>query len=345
MSKSELPYFSIIVPVYNTENYLEQCIDSIVGQTFKRFEVILVDDGSSDRSASICDEYAKKYGNVEVIHKENGGLVSARETGLLTARGMYIGYVDSDDWIDRNLLQDAYEIIQKYHADILSYNVLLEYSDRAEKQKNTVEAGFYDKDNLKKCIYPIMLYNPEENFYNFGVYPSISNKLIKSEIIKKNHCTDYSITMGEDAACTYACFLDADSYYSMEGYYYHYRQNSASMTNQYDASKFDKYKTLLNYMEKRLSGKTENMDMQLRAHKAFRVKHAVLNESKAPVRFGEKVRTLRKKMTEYGFDSAFTEMGKVKAGAASKVFIFCVKYKHYAAALTICEVFKKLHRF
>ena len=98
------PKISIIVPVYKVELYLEKCINSILNQTFKDFELILVDDGSPDRCGEICDEYAKKDNRIVVVHKENGGQASARNVGLDIARGDYIGFVDSDDWIERDMV-------------------------------------------------------------------------------------------------------------------------------------------------------------------------------------------------------------------------------------------------
>ena len=96
------PMFSIIIPVYNVENELARCIDSIINQTFGNFELILVDDGSPDNSGSICDEYAKNDSRVQVIHKANGGVSSARNTGLKIAKGEYIWFVDSDDYVETN---------------------------------------------------------------------------------------------------------------------------------------------------------------------------------------------------------------------------------------------------
>ena len=106
--KVELP-ISIIVPVYNVEKYLPTCVDSILCQTFTNFELILVDDGSTDRSGIICDEYEKKDTRVKVIHKENGGLSSARNAGLYIAKGKYIGFVDSDDFIDKEMYIVLYD--------------------------------------------------------------------------------------------------------------------------------------------------------------------------------------------------------------------------------------------
>lgn len=96
---------SIIVPVYNVEKYLERCIESIVNQTYKDIEIILVDDGSPDNCPVICDRYAEKDNRIKVIHKQNGGLINARKSGLEIAQGDYIGFVDSDDWIEPEMYE------------------------------------------------------------------------------------------------------------------------------------------------------------------------------------------------------------------------------------------------
>lgn len=113
MSYKHDPLVTIIVPVYNVEKYLKKCVDSILNQTYKNIEVILIDDGSSasDKSPIICDEYAKKDKRIKVIHKINGGLSSARNAGLDIAKGDYIYFVDSDDWIDKDTIKDNIKIL------------------------------------------------------------------------------------------------------------------------------------------------------------------------------------------------------------------------------------------
>lgn len=112
------PKISIIVPVYKVEPYIRRCIDSILSQTFKDFELILVDDGSPDRCGEICDEYALKDSRIKVIHKKNGGLSSARNVGLDIAQGEYIGFVDSDDYIELNMYETLYDLCKNNNADI-----------------------------------------------------------------------------------------------------------------------------------------------------------------------------------------------------------------------------------
>lgn len=109
---------SVIVPVYKVEPFLKRCVDSIIHQTYKNLEIILVDDGSPDNCGAICDEYANKDDRIKVIHKENGGQSSARNVGIAIAKGDYIAFVDSDDWIDSDMYETLIGLAEKYDADI-----------------------------------------------------------------------------------------------------------------------------------------------------------------------------------------------------------------------------------
>ena len=115
----ERPLISVIVPVYNVEKYLPKCVDSILGQTYENLEIILVEDGTKDNSGAICDAYAAKDSRIRVIHKENGGLSSARNAGMDIARGDYFGFVDSDDWIEPKMYETLLNLAEKYHADLV----------------------------------------------------------------------------------------------------------------------------------------------------------------------------------------------------------------------------------
>ena len=149
------PVISIIVPVYNVEKYLSRCVDSILAQTFRDFELILVDDGSTDNSAEICNKYAAKDSRIKVIHKENGGQSSARNNGLEIAIGKYIGFVDSDDWISTDCFEYLYTLIEKFNADAVSADFVFAYENKPvafQKDKNPKEKIIAGADEIL-CYY------------------------------------------------------------------------------------------------------------------------------------------------------------------------------------------------
>lgn len=149
-----MPKISIIVPVYKVENYINKCIDSVLNQTFKDFELILVDDGSPDRCGKICDEYSKKDSRVRVVHKENGGLSDARNRGIKEAKGEYIGFVDSDDYIDEYMYEILYDNLIKNNADISVCGIYDCYKDKIFQ--NNIDGKvhvFSNQEALKEVLY------------------------------------------------------------------------------------------------------------------------------------------------------------------------------------------------
>ena len=118
MTKTDNELISIVVPVYNAENYLEKCINSIIGQTYRNLEIILIDDGSNDNSLSICEKFALQDNRIKVFHQNNGGVASARNKGLSEASGEFIAWVDSDDSIEPEYIEKLYDAVKEYNADI-----------------------------------------------------------------------------------------------------------------------------------------------------------------------------------------------------------------------------------
>ena len=145
---------SIVVPIYNVEKYLEQCIDSIINQTLKDIEIILVDDGSPDNCPQICDDYAKKDSRIKVVHKKNGGLSSARNAGIEVATGDYIGFVDSDDYIELDMYEKMYSIAIENNVDF----VMSDYYRVSDGGKVIatldMDEGIYEKNKIKRDIFP-----------------------------------------------------------------------------------------------------------------------------------------------------------------------------------------------
>ena len=224
---------SVIVPIYKVEKYLNRCVESIVNQTYKDLEIILVDDGSPDGCPQICDEYALKDSRIKVIHKENGGVISARQAGLRVATGDYVGFVDSDDYIEPDMYEKIANVIEKHSPDMVACNFFFDYSDKSVKSEQIFNREYYSREELEKEIFPYMLYNPP--YYHFGVYPCCWAKVFKRELLEQVlYGVTSKIRIGEDAAVTYPCLLKASSLAFVESSLYHYRVNDVSMTKAYD---------------------------------------------------------------------------------------------------------------
>lgn len=224
---------SIIVPVYNVEKYLKKCIESIINQTYRNLEIILVDDGSPDKCPEICDSYAQKDSRIKVIHKKNEGLINARKSGLEIAQGEYIGFVDGDDWIEPEMYELFAQQAEKYSPDMVLSDFYYDNGKELSNSEQLFDREYYDKDDLKKFIYPKMLFSG--TYYKFGVNPCCWSKIYKKELIKKNlPLVDGRIKMGEDAAFTYPCLIDAHSAAAIKKPCYHYISNPESMTKSYD---------------------------------------------------------------------------------------------------------------
>lgn len=244
------PKLSIIVPIYNVRNFLETCVESILAQTFTDFELILVDDGSTDGSGEMCDRFAERDGRISVIHKENGGVVSARKTGIQAACGKYAGYVDGDDWIEKTMYEEMVAYMDKYNCDLVMCDV---EHNTASKPLSTggihlgIGGGYYDRQRLQNEIFPKMIYAGE--FYKFGVYPVIWNKLYRREkLIQFQLAVFDNINIGEDAACVYPYIFNSDSLYFMENSsLYHYRHSRNQMTAAFDNTHFERFKSLYEF--------------------------------------------------------------------------------------------------
>lgn len=239
---------SVIVPIYNVAEYLEKCISSIIGQTYNRLQIILVDDGSTDGSAQICDQYAGMDSRVIVIHKKNEGLVRARKSGLAAATGKYICYVDGDDWIEADMIESLSLNMMKYEVDLVVSNYYCDMFGYAQKVLCKLETGVHET----KDIIPIMLY--AEEFYQFGISQFIWAKLFRKDILWDIQMqVDNEINCGEDVAVTYPYILQTRKVYLSDLTGYHYIQRSGSMMDCYDANELVRNKSLVEYLKKTFS--------------------------------------------------------------------------------------------
>ena len=227
------PKISVIIPVYNTAKYMDECLESVLTQTFKEFEVILVDDGSTDGvSPAKCDEYAAKDDRVIAVHKPNGGLISAWTEGVKRACADYLCFLDSDDWVDTDMLEKLYALTDPSFSDseIISGNYIVEKNNERRKETQGLTPGVYTGDSLDKI---------KENILGNEVRPitmSRCMKLTSRKLLLNNikYC-DTSIVMAEDVNIMLPTICDAKRLViAKDSYFYHYRLVGDSMAHGYN---------------------------------------------------------------------------------------------------------------
>lgn len=216
---------SVIIPIYNVENYLNQCIDSVLAQDFTDYEIILIDDGSTDNSPTICDEYAEKYTQIKVIHKTNGGPSDSRNVGIKEAKGDYLIFIDSDDfWKGTNVLSDISVIIAKNNPDLIIFPITYFYSDGKTIINENINKNVHFSFNLKKDLITLL----GNRFY----LASPCDKVIKSCIIKDNNITFPIGKVHEDVAWCADLIPYVDNYiFYVNPFYYYRKERQDSITN------------------------------------------------------------------------------------------------------------------
>jgi len=226
-------FFSIIVPVYNVEKYIKQCIESILSQDYDDYELILVDDGTKDSSGFICDEYAKIHNNVTVIHKENGGLSSARNAGLEAAKGEWIWFIDSDDYIEAHSLSKLAGIIKKEQADMYCFNARKVTETGEEIQKLLFTYDYYGID-ISREDKKLKFLCEEVLIYKVGWEACF--RLYNKDVIKNNDLkfTDTKTVFAEDLDFYLRYLLHTGRIYFVCDILYYYRQVGSSLVHSYD---------------------------------------------------------------------------------------------------------------
>ena len=242
---------SIVVPVYNVEQYLSRCVDSIISQSYSNIEIILVDDGSPDNSGAICDNYAKQDGRIKVIHKANGGLGKARNTGIEKARGDYITFIDSDDWIGKNHISDLYYGLKNADADICFGGCTRAFSNgRQIVDRNNYRNNVYKKsDILDKILLPMVGASVKDH-EDVQFQSSVCMSLYSLELIKENGVQFVSEKdfVAEDVFFNITLLSLAKAVCCIPIVSYYYFVNVESISQKYDKNRLNRtvsYYTLM----------------------------------------------------------------------------------------------------
>lgn len=233
----------IVVPIYNAELYLEKCISSILEQSYSNFELVLVNDGSTDNSGRICDYYVGMDKRVKVIHQNNQGVLYARYIGLKSLECDYATFLDADDWIAK----DTYENVLSYMEqgiDVISFRIIRYFDDSYQYTSlNNYHQGLYNKQQIEEMIFPTMIWNITKGTY--GIDPSICNKIIKKNLLldELNKVKNLNIFYGQDVAVMYPLMLQVKSLFITNNCSYYHRQRKGKEIAPYFLDK-DYYKKL-----------------------------------------------------------------------------------------------------
>ena len=266
LEKNFSPFFSVIVPTYNNEKEIKKCVDSILEQYYTDFEVILVDDGSTDMTSLLCDKLADLDNRIRVIHKKNEGTAAARNSGLFLARGKYVYFVDADDWIDQKLLWEAAKILDVTEApDIFTFGLEMIMEDgRSVQYPCFFTQGLYSKIRLENEVYPRMMVPRGKGAWMPSVSGYLCDKIILRELMVRHYCRDTTLFMGEESVCAYECIYNARNvFFSSLILYYYNRMSTSSMHRRYHEDLFENNIRLAQYYRESLGNGNPVMERQI----------------------------------------------------------------------------------
>ena len=330
--------FSVIVPVYKVEKYLQSCIESVLNQTFSDFELILVDDGSPDACPRICDQYKEKDARIKVVHKENGGLASARRAGIKVCEGDYVFNLDSDDLIENDTLECAYNIIKETNCEILSFAYRWVKNGQTVNITNDgLEEGLYSEENIEKYIYPRLLM--DKNMNHISYY--LSGKAVKRELLTPCQLgVNEKISLGEDLCCVIPCYLHAKSVYISKKTAYLYTVREDSLSKEFNTKQIERIEDVMNEIHALGMEKVADFNEQLYRYSCFMC--FTILASAAEGNHFKSIKEIKRKIINsvHGEKIQYAEFENISP--KSRITIFLMKKKCYRVAFYFLNLCKKI---
>lgn len=325
---------SIIIPVYNVEKYLRKCLDSVVNQTCKDIEIIIINDGSTDNSLEICKEYSKNDPRIELIDKKNEGVSKARNTGLACATGEYVCFVDSDDWIELNMIEKLYNSSVINNADFCMCNYIKENGTQSEYIKaniyKEVLIGSEIKDNL---LIPLIERDDNEKEHDLEGFRTPWGKFFRRQIIDKyNIKFREDLIIGEDFIFDLEFLINASKAVINNGFYYHYLNNVNSATMKYKKDCWKSiYKNTIIYLENFLNKNNIYLETKSRVNKLI-IKYffiSLMNEARKdnPNKRIQKIKTIKEMCEDKIVVKSLKNINLSIGGKRNKLVLLLAKYR------------------
>ena len=342
--ENTLPQISMIVPVYNQEKYLEQCLESLVHQTYENIEIIVVDDGSTDGSAEICRRYASQYDSIKVCRQENAGVSAARMTGIAASGGQYIMFVDSDDWVEPDICEVLFDARGRRGADAAMCGYFREYPEgslpKCVLENNTVLTG---EEMERRLCGPVgaELGHPE----NMECFNTLCGRLYPASAVRGGRMVDLTeIGSSEDLLFNLLCAASIETTVYVSLPLYHYRKNvRGSSTNTYRPQLVGQWDRLYDYMEAHIQQRELPPACRegLRNRIALSTLGAGLNATGDDASFAVKLRRVREVLSDSRRRTALRQLKTHDMPLHWKVFYGCAKI---GAALPVCLLLAVMHR-
>lgn len=333
---------SVIVPIYNVEKYLRQCLDSLLAQTYRNIEVIMVDDGSPDNCGAICNEYAEKYNNFIAVHKKNAGLGMARNTGLENAHGQYVIFIDSDDYISDSLIEDLYNELKLYQVDVC----ISGFKCTVEGQRNVqYESEYYPGEKARTELLPRMIGSLPDK--KDSIEMSVCGVLYNMDPVRKYnvHFPSERELISEDLIFNIDYMQHANGAYlsSTAGYYYNI--NLSSITRSYRKNFYNLVKHFYLEIERRLSELNYDNIVNQRNKRMFfvNVKSCVSQEANPnfDFRLKQRLSNIKSICSDSVLQKVIREYPVNKLGFAQKTFLLLVKQKCAMALYFYFSIIRK----
>jgi len=337
------PKVSIIVPVYNTEKYLKRCLDSLKNQTLEDIEIIIVDDGSEAACASFCEEFAKEDIRIKVIHKENEGLGFARNSGLDVALGKYIGFVDSDDYIEPEMCEGLYNAAEKFNAELVVAGICFVGGNMFGKEGEYVKKNFFNENKvfegsaeIKKLLLGVVGALPNEpDDSRYGV--SVCKNLFKREVIEENNLRFLSErkVLSEDTIFTVEYIKCIKKAVGIPEAYYCYCRNGDSLSKSYNNKRFEKSMIFLKELEDRIKIIYEKeeykiyLDRLIQGFGRILCSQEIMHARENKLSFWELRKRLKEICTRQEIADVLKSYPWYKLPIKQAVFAFTIKYKLY----------------
>lgn len=328
------PLVSIILPVYNAEKYLDVCLTSVCNQSMKEIEIIAIDDGSNDTSLEILKSHARKDFRISIIEQENKGPSIARNNGLLNARGDYIGFIDSDDWIETKMIETMYETLIQHNTDI-GYCAYREVYDQDHSKDFFLVVdcdGTLNKEMIKNSFCPSMISLENINSHENLIMGSVCRCLFNKKLIINNKLTfPEEIYFTEDLIFNLNCLLHADSISIINQVFYNYRMNQTSLTHKY-LQNYNNYVTLSEKEIRKIgcefgygSELDEILNTRIRQNTLGKIVNICRRES--PYNLVSGYKEVRKKICIEETSDAFSNFFAVTSDLKKKILYTLIKLK------------------